>query len=116
MSSRQAAKPQSGGKPSTSKPENHVMDLQVPVDFAGMHYDKLTIRRLKAKDFRVVDSLNREGGGPNANAIAMSALVCNVDEGVIDELDAVDYIQLQEVIADFFPEALVDKLQGKAFG
>jgi tRNA G18 (ribose-2'-O)-methylase SpoU len=90
-----------------------VVELEYPVDFAGEHYDKLTVRRLKAKDFRLLDGLTQAG---NAGAIAMTALICNVDEAIVDELDAVDYMRVQEVIADFFPSALVGRLQAKASG
>jgi hypothetical protein len=93
-----------------AKETNRVIKLEYPVDFAGEHYDRLTVRRLKARDFRAMDSV--EAGG-NAAAIAMTALICGVDEAIIDELDAVDYMKVQEAIADFFPSALVTKLQAK---
>jgi len=85
--------------------------LEFPVTFAGQTFEKLTVRRLKAKDFRQLDTLSQGG---NAAAIAMSALICGVDEAIIDELDATDYLKVQEVISDFFPSALVAKLQAKA--
>jgi hypothetical protein len=97
-------------KPPAPKPRQTVIELEFPVTFAGQVFDRLTVRRIKAKDFRQLDVL--EGGG-NAAAIAMAALICNVDEAIIDELDAVDYVKVQEAIADFFPPALVDKLQAK---
>lgn len=84
-----------------------VIKLQIPIEFAGEEYHQLTVRRLKAKDFRQLDMM--EGGG-QAAAIAMVALVCNVEDGVIDELDAVDYLTVQETIADFFPKELAAKL------
>ena len=109
-----AAKPQEAA-PATPKPANRekskTIVLEFPVDFAGEHYPSLSIRRLKAKDFRMMDDI--EGGG-NATAIAMAALLCGVDEAIIDELDSVDYVRVQEAIADFFPQAMVGKLQGKA--
>jgi Phage tail assembly chaperone proteins, E, or 41 or 14 len=94
--------------PPQSKPKSKTLALEYPVNFAGLDYTQLVVRRLKAKDFRQLDLI--EGGG-NAAAIAMAALICNVEEGVIDELDAADYVKLQEVIADFFPKAMADKLQ-----
>lgn len=117
------ARPQHGARPATPEPspeavkinvpgsvpppKQRVIVLEYPVTFAGMDYHQLTVRRLKARDFRQLDV--QEGGG-NAAAIAMAALVCGVDEAIIDELDATDYIKVQEAIADFFPKALVDKL------
>ena len=92
-------------------PDKKVLVLEFPVTFAGLEYTQLTVRRMKARDFRQLDVL--EGGG-NASAIAMAALICGVDEAVIDELDAVDYMRVQETINDFFPKALADKLQSKA--
>jgi hypothetical protein len=89
---------------------SRTITLDFPVTFAGEYYGQLTVRRLKAKDFRKLDTISVGG---NAAAIAMSALICNVDEAIIDELDATDYLKVQEVIADFFPSALVGKLQPK---
>jgi hypothetical protein len=103
------AKGSNGAKPVASR----VIVLEYPVTFAGEHYTQLTVRRLKAKDFRQLDTIDTGG---NAAAIAMTALICGVDEAIIDELDAVDYLKVQEVIADFFPTALVAKLQAKAVG
>ena len=96
-----------------SKPQDmskKVITLKYPVEVFGEMYTSLTVRRLKARDFRQFDVLE---GGQNAAAIAMAALVCGVDEGVIDELDASDYIAVQEAVADFFPQELVDKMSAK---
>jgi hypothetical protein len=83
-----------------------VFKLEYPVTFAGVDYTQLIVRRLKAKDFRMADTIE---GGPNAQAIAMAALICNVDEAVIDELDGDDYIKLQEMIKGFFQQGLGGK-------
>lgn len=88
------------------QPQCRVITLDYPVEWAGEVYSQLTARRLKAKDFRRIDQV----GEGNAAAIAMAALVCGVDEAIIDELDATDYLKVQAVIADFFPSALIDKL------
>jgi hypothetical protein len=88
-------------EPKPSMPGSTTLKLEFPVTFAGDRYEQLVVRRLKAKDFRQLDTL--EGGG-NAAAIAMAALICGVDEGVIDELDAIDYMRVQEAISDFFPK------------
>jgi len=106
-------KPATGATPQTvSTPQGKkIITLEYPVTFAGELYPTLTVRRLKAKDFRQLDTI--EGGG-NAAAIAMASLICGVDEAIIDELDATDYLKVQEAIADFFPKALVDKLQSTA--
>jgi hypothetical protein len=104
--------PQRGNGDATPKKEaSRVIKLDYPITFADMHYEELTVRRLKAKDFRQLDMVDQGQG--NAAAIAITALICGVDEAIIDELDAVDYLKVQEVIADFFPTALVAKLQAK---
>lgn len=114
---KQVATPPQADVPATPKPVNkertRTIVLEWPVHFAGEDYETLSVRRIKAKDFRLMDTME-EGG--NATAIAMAALICGVDEAIIDELDAVDYVKVQEAIADFFPKAMADKLQGKASG
>lgn len=89
-----------------AKTNRRVVTLDYPVEWAGEIYGQLTVRRLKAKDFRRMDVV----GEGNAAALAMTALVCGVDEAIIDELDATDYLKVQAVIADFFPPALINKL------
>lgn len=111
QSIKQAAEAAEKAKPQPEpQQKKRVINLEYPVIWAGEDYGQLTVRRLKAKDFRVLDTI--EGGG-NAAAITMAALVCGVDEAIIDELDASDYFKLQEAIADFFPQALVAKFQAK---
>jgi hypothetical protein len=90
---------------------SRTIKLDFPIEFAGQRYEQLVVRRLKAKDFRMLDTI--EGGG-NAAAIQMTALICGVDEAIIDELDASDYVKLQEAIADFFPRAMADRLSTAA--
>ena len=104
--------PGQANKPSVPLTKKTIV-LDYPVDFAGEHYTQLVVRRLKAKDFRQLD-MTTEGG--NAASIAMTALICGVDEAVIDELDAVDFLKIQEAVADFFPQALVDRLQARVGG
>ena len=88
-----------------------VIKLEFPVEFAGMTYDTLTVRRLKTRDLRVMDTERGEGMGHVEAGIRVLALICDVDEAIIDELDMVDYIQVQTAVADFFPQELVASLQ-----
>ena len=104
----QAAAKQAEAKATPMPEEKRVIELQYPVEFAGELYPTLTVRRLVAGDLRELDVV--EGGG-QAQGIAMAALICDVPEGVIDKLDLTDYFKVQEAVADFFPKALVDKLQ-----
>ena len=103
--------PQEAAPPKPKLADSKTIVLDYPVTFAGMTTTQLNIRRLKAKDFKLLDTIP-EGG--NAAAIAMTALICGVDEAIIDELDAQDYLRVQEIVSDFFPSALVAKLQSKA--
>ena len=114
MAQQQSVKEQSPAeqkKKQVNRPgesEKQVVKLNYPVEVYGELYPTLTVRRMKAKDFRQLDTLQEMGG--QAAAIAMVALICDADEAVIDELDASDYFAIQEVIAKFFPKALADKL------
>lgn len=94
-----------GKKPA---PLRKTIMLEYPVEFAGETLTKVTMRRLKAKDFRAMDDIP-EG---NAAAIALTALICGVDEAFVDEMDIADYLKIQADVADFFPKALADKFQG----
>ena len=111
MTKQPVATPQSDRTTRKSNSGSRMIELEFPIEFAGEHYTHLKVRRLKAKHLRKLDLL--EGGG-QAVGIAMAALICDVDEGVIDELDMVDYLKVQEAIAAFFPKALVERLQPKA--
>ena len=102
------------GSNGQARESERVIKLEFPVEFAGFTYETLTVRRLKARDFRIMDQASDDNQGGHAQAIAITALVCDVDEGVVDELDAGDYLRVQEAIADFFPPELVARMQAKA--
>ncbi len=72
--------------------------LKFPVTVAGNEYKTLDMRRCKVRDRRLA--------GKKATAeeqeLALIANLCEVPPEVLDELDSVDYKQLQDVLSGFF--------------
>lgn len=72
--------------------------LKYPVTFDGHEYSVLNMRRCKVKDRR----LAAQKKTPEEQELALIANLCEVPPAVLDELDAVDYAKLQEVLTGFF--------------
>ena len=75
--------------------------LKFPVVVDGQEYAELNMRRCKVKDRR----LAAQKKTPEDQEITLIANLCEVPPGVLDELDAVDYAALQEVLTGFFASA-----------
>lgn len=61
--------------------------------------DEVTVRRLKAKDMKMLDKVN----GKFAQALSMIGALTGLDSTVVDELDGEDVQALSEMVGDFFP-------------
>lgn len=61
--------------------------------------DQVTIRRLRAKDLRMVDRID----GKVAQSLALIASLTGLSQTTVDELDAEDVEGIGAVIGDFFP-------------
>ena len=72
--------------------------LQFPVTVDGQEYTALQMRRCQVKDRR----LAAQNKTAEEQEIALIANLCEVPPSVIDELDAVDYAKLQELLSSFF--------------
>ncbi len=72
--------------------------LKFPVTVDGHEYTVLNMRRCKVKDRR----LAAQKKTPEEQEITLIANLCEVPPQVLDELDAVDYAKLQEVLTSFF--------------
>lgn len=72
--------------------------LKFPVTVDGHEYTVLNMRRCKVKDRRLAAKQKT----PEEQELTLIANLCEVPPGVLDELDAVDYAALQEVLTGFF--------------
>lgn len=76
------------------------IDLTVPVEFAGTLYERVSIRRLKGRDFL---ALQRMTGDEDT---ALLSIVTALPPEVIAEMDADDFVNLSEAAKDFLPQRL----------
>lgn len=72
--------------------------LKYPVMVDGTEYAELQMRRCKVKDRRAAAKQKSD----EDREITLISNLCEVPPSVIDELDSVDYEQLQEVLRGFF--------------
>jgi hypothetical protein len=75
-----------------------------PVEFAGIEYTELTFRKLKVKHLL---EINTNGLNQLEAASAIAAASAGVDPGVIHELALEDFMEINKVIENFIPSALV---------
>lgn len=74
------------------------IELQVPVQVDGVEVRTLTMRAMKARDRLVVDKVR---GGEFEKELILIANLCEVERVVIEELEMVDYLELQRAYSDF---------------
>jgi hypothetical protein len=72
--------------------------LTVPVEFDGIAYTSVSIRRLKGSDFRLLQQMSGN------EDVALLGIVTGLPAAIIDELDANDFIALTEAAQDFLPQ------------
>ncbi|MEN9896042.1 MAG: hypothetical protein RIR97_1894 [Pseudomonadota bacterium] len=78
--------------------------LTIPVEFGGITYSEISIRRLKGADFARLKSV---AGDADAGLLS---LVCSVPPQVLGEIDADDYLALAEEARDFLPRRLMEEV------
>ncbi|EHS49765.1 hypothetical protein PDO_2972 [Rhizobium sp. PDO1-076] len=76
------------------------IDLTIPVEFDGVVYSSISIRRLKGSDFARL-----KNAGADADAGLLS-LIVSCPSPVLGEMDADDYLRLAEEARDFLPRSL----------
>ncbi|TVR06621.1 MAG: phage tail assembly protein [Salinarimonadaceae bacterium] len=81
-------------------PREKVIDLQWPVEYDGVVYDKVTIRRLTGKETRDFMDLLSSGGKTD-----MPPMI-DVPLEVYEAMDADDQYACDEAAMDFLPRAL----------
>jgi hypothetical protein len=67
---------------------------------------ELKLRRPKAKDMRLLERVQNEGGGDIAASLALLAAINGLPEAAIDELNAEDVMEFSGVLLGFLPEKL----------
>ncbi|MFN3347433.1 phage tail assembly protein [Pseudorhodoplanes sp.] len=67
---------------------------------------ELALRRPKAKDMRLLERVQTDGGGDIAASLALLAAINDLPETAIDELDAEDVLELSGVLLGFLPQKL----------
>lgn len=78
--------------------------LSQPIAWEGKTVTDVQVRRPKVKDLRAME---RDGTSPASQidqGVAMAALLTELPVAVIDEMDAVDFAAVSEVIAGFLPQ------------
>lgn len=78
------------------------LNLKDPVKFGDDLITQLNFTKLKAKHLK---RMEREGGGPIAQGIALASILTNQVSNVIEDLSAHDYQAVQEIILSFLPNA-----------
>lgn len=76
--------------------------LQYPVTVDAVEYEELNMRRCKVRDRRAAAKQKTD----EDREITLIANLCEVPPSVIDELDSVDYAELQKVLSSFFGSSL----------
>jgi hypothetical protein len=75
--------------------------LQFPVTHDGKIYNSLFINRIKGKTLLEMNRTMQSN--PEAADFALYAAMCGVPVGVIEEMDADDFIDMTEVAKPFLP-------------
>lgn len=74
-----------------------VINLLYPAEVDGQTINKLTMRRPKMADLTVVRHIKQQ----DLQEKALFANLCEITPATIEELDILDYHQLQDVYTDF---------------
>lgn len=77
---------------------NAIVPLRFPFTHDGIDYTSLTVRRPKMRDTLALVAF---GSDEIRRAVRLMALLCNVSDSVIEELDEVDVGAVQEQYAAF---------------
>ena len=100
---------QEAGSNAAPTPDKFV--LQYPVSFAGVTTTEFQPRRLKAKALRKLESMDDDS---IEGMFEIAAMVLGTEVAIVEEMDMVDWVRVQELIVDFFPQALQDRALAEA--
>ena len=85
-----------------SKPK--IVRLTQPIASDGKTVTEVQVRRPKVKDLRAMERDNSATATQIDQGVAMAALLTELPIEIIDEMDAVDFAAVSEVIAGFLPQ------------
>ena len=77
------------------------MPLRYPVEFDGIVYERLIVRKLVGRDLQSLTKLPDVG-----EAAVLASLMTGAPVELIEALDADDYVSLSEACQDFLPRRL----------
>ena len=78
--------------------------LSQPIASDGKTVTEVQVRRPKVKDLRAMERDNTNPASQIDQGVAMAALLTELPVEIIDEMDAVDFAAVSEVIAGFLPQ------------
>lgn len=78
--------------------EQSEFELAKSVTFEKKTYTKLTMRRPKVRDMRLAQQLTDTAMGYE---LVLFSNLCDIPEGLMDELDEKDYRKMQEIYRSF---------------
>lgn len=76
------------------------LKLSYPIEYQGAAITSVKVRRPKGRDMRFLP----EGQAGVDKMFPFFALLCGVEEGVLDEMDAADLTRLGTLVTDFLSE------------
>ncbi len=85
-----------------SKPKT--VRLSHPIICDGKSVTEVHVRRPKVKDLRAMERDNSATATQIDQGVGMAAVLTELPVAVIDEMDAVDFAAVSEVIAGFLPQ------------
>lgn len=85
-----------------SKPKT--VRLTQPIDSDGKTVTEVQVRRPKVKDLRAMERDNSATASQIDQGVAMAAILTELPIEIIDEMDAVDFAAVSEMIAGFLPQ------------
>ena len=86
------------------EPENknlnltETVTLDFPIMVDGAEVKRLTMRRAKIRDRRLV---SKQGGDSVDQEIRLFSILCDIPEDALNEMDETDYLKLQGVYTSF---------------
>ena len=81
-----------------------IVRLSQPITWEGKTVTDVQVRRPKVKDLRAMERDNSATATQIDQGVAMASLLTELPVEIIDEMDAVDFATVSEVIAGFLPQ------------
>jgi hypothetical protein len=76
--------------------------LAYPVTFGDALYRDVTIRRPKGRDIIAIEDARARTESDTRSGFVAISILCDIPEGVVEEMDAQDIAALSDRVASFF--------------